>query len=89
MGSIILLTPKTLQLVGLFGKPSLCYPNKTLDVTHVLHLLRVPLSWSPYEKVTARSPPLTPGLVIQAGAVSGYHTREAPGVPGEMPTAWT
>lgn len=66
----------------------MCYPNMTLDVTHALHLLPVPLSWSPHGKATAHSP-LTPGLVIQAGVDLTISHGEAPGAPGEMPRAWT
>lgn len=33
------------------GTISLCYPNMTLDVTHALHLLSVPLPRSPHWKV--------------------------------------
>lgn len=60
------------------GKNSLCYSNMTLDVTHALHLLLVPLSWSPHGNVMYSLFPSTPGD-SSYGGISGGHIVRAPG----------
>lgn len=56
------------------GKTSLCYPNMTLDVTQALHLLPVPLSWSPRGKVVYSPFPPTPeDLCFKLGDLRRSH----------------
>jgi len=73
------------------GKISLCYPSKTLDVTHALHLLPLPLSWSPHGNVIYNPfPPNTWGLMIPVWGsqeVTACRHLEMLLAPGEMPAA--